>query len=159
MRKFRPVCKLLVWAFVLFWLILIFLLSEQPAAHSNELSKGVTAVIVHTIEKLTHIEINLTEWNHWVRKNAHFFLYCVLGLLVMTGFKASGMRLARSGVFSFGVCVLCAISDEVHQLFVDGRGGQARDVMIDSAGALTGILLFALIYKIWSRRRSKRMDG
>lgn len=28
-----------------------------------------------------------------------------------------------------------AISDEVHQLFVPGRGRQVKDVIIDSAGA------------------------
>ena len=35
--------------------------------------------------------------------------------------------------------MLYAISDEVHQLFVPGRGGQVKDIVIDSAGAIVGI--------------------
>ena len=38
-------------------------------------------------------------------------------------------------------CSLYAISDEVHQLFVPGRGAQVKDVFIDIAGAAVGIFL------------------
>ncbi|GAA4069041.1 hypothetical protein GCM10022410_13710 [Amphibacillus indicireducens] len=37
------------------------------------------------------------------------------------------------------ICVLFAISDEVHQLFVPGRAGQVMDVVIDTTGAIAGI--------------------
>lgn len=52
------------------------------------------------------------------------------------------------------ICILYAISDEVHQLFVPGRGGQVRDVIIDSAGAIAGILG----YNGLSRIRSKKYN-
>ena len=40
-----------------------------------------------------------------------------------------------------GICVLYAITDEFHQTFVDGRIGTSRDVLIDTAGALTAAVL------------------
>ena len=49
--------------------------------------------------------------------------------------------------------VLYACTDEFHQLFVDGRSAQVTDVLIDSVGALSGVLLTLLIYRRLQRRR------
>ena len=43
------------------------------------------------------------------------------------------------------VGTLYAASDEIHQLFVPGRSGQLRDVLLDSAGVAAGILLAWMI--------------
>jgi VanZ family protein len=54
-------------------------------------------------------------------------------------------------------CLLYAISDEVHQIF-SNRGASAKDVVIDFAGAVTGILLLRAILGIVraaKRRREK----
>ncbi|MGV8147186.1 MAG: VanZ family protein [Alkaliphilus sp.] len=40
------------------------------------------------------------------------------------------------------VCVLYAISDETHQIFVPGRSAQVSDILIDSVGAAVGILIY-----------------
>ena len=37
--------------------------------------------------------------------------------------------------------ILCAFFDEFHQLFVDGRSGQIKDVLIDSMGAFVTLLI------------------
>lgn len=145
--------KLLLVCIVLFWLIVIFLLSSQPASHSNDLSQGITEKVVRAIEKVTNQQLDLNQWNHWIRKNAHFFLYFILGIFLMSGLTAFRVRLRRASLYAFGISVLYAISDEAHQLFVDGRGGQVRDVLIDSAGAALGILLFAGLYKMLRIRR------
>ena len=44
------------------------------------------------------------------------------------------------------ICILYAISDEIHQLFVPGRSGQVSDVLLDTLGAFTGIMIYKLIY-------------
>ena len=40
------------------------------------------------------------------------------------------------------VCILYAVFDELHQIFVPGRGVELRDVLTDSAGAVTGVFLY-----------------
>jgi len=40
---------------------------------------------------------------------------------------------------------LYACSDEFHQTFVPGRAGQFKDVLIDTAGALIGLIVVTLI--------------
>ena len=56
---------------------------------------------------------------------------------------------------SLFVCVLYAISDEVHQLFVSGRGAQVKDVLIDSAGAIVGVGLYLVISRIMKSRSTR----
>jgi VanZ family protein len=127
---------------VIGWMALIFYLSSQPASQSNEFSNQVTEVIVETIEKVApEIASNwdLKELNHFIRKNAHFFSYFVLGVLVMNALYQKGYR---KFVLSLTICVLYSISDEIHQTFVPGRGGNIIDVIIDSSGSLIGIGLY-----------------
>ena len=45
-----------------------------------------------------------------------------------------------------------AVSDEVHQLFVEGRSCEVRDMLLDSAGVAAGVLLMNWLK---SHRRNK----
>lgn len=136
----------LVWVPVLVWMVLIFNLSAQPAKVSNKLSKGVTAHVVETVKEIKP-EFSIDNANHIIRKNAHFFIYLVLSILVANALKRSGVLGLKSSFLALGICILYAASDEVHQLFVSGRGAQVRDVFIDGAGALVGIGVFKLVKK------------
>lgn len=78
-----------------------------------------------------------------VRKSAHFFAYLVLGVLVVNSLKVFGVTGPRLYMSAILVCILYAVTDEVHQLFVPGRGCQLRDVLIDSVGAGVGITFCA----------------
>lgn len=143
--------KVLPWLLVILWMALIFYLSHQPATKSNGLSKDATEIIVETVAKIApKVDINKRSFNHIIRKNAHFFAYLVLGILVANGLRSSGVIGYKAISFALLICVLYAISDEVHQLFVPGRGGQVKDVLIDSAGAVVGIGM----YNGFIRRRS-----
>lgn len=133
------------WIPVIIWMALIFYLSHQTGNQSSQLSTGITAIIVQLIEKLlpqapTHLE--LSSLQYFVRKNAHFFLYFILGGLVANALRASGVKGYRLMGYALLICVVYAISDEVHQLFIPGRAGQIKDVLIDSAGAIGGTLLY-----------------
>lgn len=149
-----PTQKLISWTAVLIWMILIFNLSSQVADQSNQLSRGVTGVIVETVQKFVPDveDFDLGRFNHLLRKNAHFFMYLILGVLVMNAMRKIGLSGMKSFMFSLLICILYAVSDEVHQLLVLGRGGQVKDVMIDNAGAILGIGMYALISKIIKSR-------
>jgi VanZ family protein len=75
-----------------------------------------------------------------LRKATHFSEYF---LLTGVWWWALSTRLdSRQAVLpALAIAVLYAISDEWHQSFVDGRVGTWRDVLIDSAGALTATWL------------------
>lgn len=146
--------KLISWLLVIFWMILIFTFSHQPRENSNKLSTGITQVIVEAVKKVVPNEnINIRSFNHILRKNAHFFIYLILGISVTNAFKNSGVIGNRLIINTLVICILYAISDEIHQLFVPGRGGQVKDVIIDSAGSTVGLVLYLLIIRFYMKNR------
>ncbi len=151
MLKFRKLKLSIVlsWAAVLLWLVLIFILSSQPATQSNSLSKKVTEIIVDKVGKLIPLDVESStkvNWtlslNHIIRKFAHFSMYFVLGVLMMNAFRETGIMGFKAIKFTLVFCTLYAISDELHQLFVPGRGGQLKDVLIDGAGSAFGVMVY-----------------
>lgn len=131
----------------------IFLFSSQPADASQELSDGL-------LEKLEEF-LNFFPWfmknaGNKIRKLAHFVEYASLGLVSYFFFGElfflKEKRLLRAPVFSAVFCFLYACSDEIHQIFVPGRSCELRDILIDSAGTLIGILTAFLFAHLLNRK-------
>lgn len=143
--------KILPWIPVIIWMGAIFYMSAQPAAESNDLSKGIVEKIFVTLSKIFFLDIEtitinhmVLGSNHYLRKSAHFIVYFILGILVAFVLIKNSFK-GKAIYISFLLCVLFAISDEIHQLFVAGRGGLLKDSILDSLGALTGILFYFLV--------------
>ena len=98
----------------------------------------------------------------FVRKTAHFFMFCGLGFLALCTLRSYyGKPHIRVYASAWLFCVFCAVCDEFHQLFVPGRGAQLSDVCLDSAGALVGVLLAFLLLLLRKslRKRPKRENA
>jgi VanZ family protein len=142
------------WIAVLAWMGFIFSLSSQAAEESGKLSAGITEAVIRVIKMVApHADLDIDVFNHIVRKCAHFVSYLVLGLLAMNALRRSGITGRRRIAVSLLICILYAASDEVHQLFVPGRAGQVKDVLIDSAGSSLGIASYSLF------RNKKHKNG
>lgn len=90
----------------------------------------------------------------WIRKAAHFIEFAALGASLGYTLRWWVPRLDwRTRFFAaLGMGVFCAALDEFIQLFSPGRAAQISDVLLDSAGVLTGALLVAAFYQHWMRR-------
>lgn len=138
--------KRISWLLLILWMAFIFYLSHQPVEVSNNLSKGITEKVVEIVEKVSPDKsFDLSRANHLIRKNAHFFAYLLLGVLVSNALRSSGFLGYKAVALALLICVLYAISDEIHQLYVPGRGGQLKDVVIDGLGSMVGIAVFEII--------------
>ena len=93
-----------------------------------------------------------------VRKGAHVAVYAVLALLVWRGRRVvRGVKLADGGwswaemwaIIAF--CAIYAVTDELHQSFVQSRQGSPWDVGFDSLGA-TCALLAVWALGSWKKR-------
>ena len=86
-----------------------------------------------------------------LRKIAHFTEFSALGMCLawLHGMLRKGM----AQPFLWGV--LAAAADETIQLFVPDRGPSIRDVCIDSAGVLTGIILLWMGHSVIRRKTEK----
>ena len=144
------------WAAVLLWMLLIFRLSSQVADDSNNLSLGITGLLHKLIDGF--ITVNEEAANHIVRKSAHFTAYLILGILALNALSSSGIsKWKKEIIISLLICVLYAVSDEIHQLFVPGRSGQPGDVLIDSLGAGVGIGIYILVRLFFKGKKIKKV--
>ena len=51
------------------------------------------------------------------------------------------LKIDNKFIVSLLICVIYALSDEIHQLFIIGRSGNIIDVLIDSLGSIIGIFI------------------
>lgn len=170
---------------VVAWLALMILIawfSSKPAETSTAQSQAVGTVICKVVIKdfktftqaLKQYYIETVD--KFVRKGAHFTEYAVLGMLSLSVFNCSlhkisdrlKKKLKPGKFFSFFLvpvlwCCLYSTTDELHQLFVDGRAASLIDVLIDTSGAVFGVLVLLLIrlivIKIRSARKAKKEQG
>ena len=129
------------------WMCVIFYMSNQPAAISSAHSGGVInmisniPVIGDLMKYLTSIHIG----EFVVRKGAHMFSYFLLAVLLFMSVYEKDIK--KTIIIAFIGTFLYACSDEFHQLFIPGRSGEFRDVMIDSLGSTIGLILTGFIVK------------
>ena len=142
-------------------MITIFCLSCENADESSETSGFFTNFVVrHFVkgfENLTPDRQNEIYGNvsHLIRKCAHFSAYASLGFC--TSCTVGKRKLISLGsILSLAICVAYASSDELHQYFVPGRSCELRDVLIDSCGALTGIMVSMAIMLIISKKTARQ---
>lgn len=147
--------KIIRWIPALTWMGFIFYLSSQNGFKSGQLSEGVLYRMLSLIKGLlpsfAEDAVNIETLHHIIRKNAHFIAYFILGMLISIPLVKNHKR--YYWYRAYAICVLYALSDEIHQLFVPGRAGQLKDVIIDSCGALFGVLLFAWMHRKFSDRK------
>ncbi len=148
----------LTWALVIGWMVLIFWFSAQDRDESAAMSNTLVAFILRwasaAIAKLTAADqaALFDRMDFIVRKLAHATLYAVLGVLVFQGLSGYSGGLRYRILLALILCVLYAMSDECHQIFVAGRSGEMRDVMIDASGACVGLVLRNL-KNLWEHLR------
>ncbi len=121
--------------------------SNQKAVESSKLSDGLILRTVRIIEKINHKQYSdeeiLKRFIYPVRKLAHVTIYFILGFLVYLYIK--DLKIDNKIIISILICVLYATSDEIHQLFILGRSGEVKDVLIDTLGSVLGILFLKIL--------------
>ena len=144
----RKVIKIIL---VLLWMVMIFLLSNEVAVKSSKKSDGL---IIKSVELFTGKSLSDQEKEKVlkylvfpVRKCAHLSLYLILGILVISLLREYMVINTKLVLLSLLICFLYACSDEIHQLFVPGRSGEVRDVLIDTLGACLGVSFYCLVFR------------
>ncbi len=81
-----------------------------------------------------------------LKKTAHITVYAVLYYFIAQGFQKLNFKFEKVWLKIFFICLIYAISDEIHQSMVPGRTATITDVGFDSLGAGLVILYkFGLI--------------
>ena len=143
---------LIVLLFLIY--VMIFNFSAEDATASSGVCQKVTRWLLQIYYKLQGNTGGLSvvipagevdEAEAVIRKLAHFTEYMLVGLLSLWIWLLWKAKRLRCSAFVLAQLVISASLDEFHQYFVPGRYASIRDVLIDTAGGLTGMLLVLLI--------------
>ena len=157
---------------ILFWMSTIFGFSAETGTQSQGLSDKITIRAVQIIEPeyssldLASKEELFNKVSFFVRKTGHFSEYGILaGLILILLFTFEEVRNTRKHIIMGAVvtdliCMIYASTDEFHQTFVAGRSGAFTDCLIDTSGAIFGVIaaliLYCVLYTIMTKYQKKK---
>lgn len=134
------------------WMVVIFAFSAQPKEESGMVSEAASVRLVDMTGWLFHLHIDeervreiADAVEHFVRKGAHMTEFAILAILLYLWIERWRLSRLRQYGAAAALSILYACSDEFHQLFVEGRAGMVRDVLVDGVGAVLGLALFILL--------------
>lgn len=174
MKKVVEVILLL--ALAIGWMVCIYKLSGMNSQNSNGKSTDIIAMFIEDTLDVTN-EYGITNSNPNaeklarasklinapMRKVIHASVYFVLSFFIMVLLNVifEHKKYILTFIISLILCVCFAITDEYHQTFVEGRTGQPLDVIIDSAGAVVGLMFYStyhIVYKNGYRKAINDME-
>ena len=144
--------RIIYLVLVFLWMLTVFMFSSQKGEESQSTSSKVTEII---IEIFTHNQ-NITEseklelienTDYYIRKLAHYSIYTLGGILIYNYINTYNISGKKVILISILIGVIYAISDESHQHFIAGRSARILDVLIDSFGILTGVIIINIVRK------------
>jgi VanZ family protein len=148
------IIRALSFFLVIIWMISVFNFSAEKGEKSSNTSKGVTKEVVDIIT-VNNKEISKEEKENLIdkiepiiRKCAHYTLYLIGGLLIINAVNTYSISDKKKMVCSLMFGIIYASTDELHQYFIPDRSARVTDVLIDSIGVLTGILIFCMLKKL-----------
>lgn len=143
--------------FIIANLVFIWVNSAKVASRSNKASTKLAETIVKKTTKnysslsKTEQQKKISATNNKIRSFAHFAEFVPLGffmLFLMLNFFCSKGRyklLFKCILLSLIICMITALSDEIHQIFIKGRAFEVKDIFVDTSGSLLGIMFASFI--------------
>jgi len=132
------------------WMWFIFYMSNQSGNTLQELSKSIENLLNNTpiIGNILSEVLNSPNSQFIIRKSAHIILFSFLSILCFMVIYEIKKNVKISTLVSFSITFIYECIDEIHQLFIPGRTGQIKDILIDGIGAIMGLIFINLIFKL-----------
>lgn len=155
LRKKKVITAILLVLLLLVY-IMIFFFSAEDGEASSDISVKVTKWLVKMYYGLVYgfgrnsavISETAAEAEGSIRKLAHFMEYMTVGVLSFGIALMWIKNISRAFLLVVGQLIISAACDEIHQYFVPGRYSSVRDVVIDTAGGIAGMLVILCIMGI-----------
>ena len=192
--------KILSVALVLVWMITVFIFSSQDGKETLNTSGAFIYAIDSKLSSSNEPKVekenrnieqssksDISENNKYkykykyeysanvqkiVRKNAHYFLYMIGGVILSVFFCVNSIKRVNKNksnekeiaiikkdktiFYAIIVGIIYAFTDEFHQKFVPGRTSSLKDVLIDSLGVITGVIILKILKLIYDKRKDKK---
>lgn len=145
---------------ILCWMGIVFTFSAQPGRNSTNLSGSIAEKIVNIVHRnddLTSKEkTELTKkYNRVLRKLAHYTIYLLGGIAIISFINSLMNNKKLTITLTILSGFVYALSDEIHQSFTPGRDPRITDVLIDTSGVITGVIIYIVILAIAKKTKKK----
>lgn len=110
-----------------------------------------------TISRDTLGTVPLIEF--FIRKATHVVVFLVLGALLVKAIARLRLHASLTLLFAWTMATTVAAFDEFHQSLTPERTPLIQDVILDSMGALLGVLLIGGIYLMRRKRSGRKRNG
>ena len=155
MKKKQKALAAVSWFLAAVCMAVIFALSHQPAEESGELSQNVMSLFARIFTAFVEFIGHET-----FRSMAHGLEYCGLSVLLFNAFYQTTRK--PQVILPLIISIFYSLTDETHQIFIDGRAFQFTDLAVDALGSAVGVTAGYLIYKIFnhiiSYHRSNKLE-
>jgi VanZ family protein len=153
--------RIILTVLIILWAGTIFWFSSQIGSVSSSTSGRIVQKVINRFFPQMNIispqgyQYFYTRVSFLVRKTAHYSEYLILAVLLFSWFKAGRCGYILSAFLGWLLSTVYAWTDEFHQTFVSGRSPMLRDTVIDSAGALTGVIVMMILTAAFAYARGK----
>lgn len=154
MRRYSNNFKITMTVLSVFFVCFIWGNSLLPGTESGNLSGNVLNFVNSFLK---NVGINKEVSHYMIRKSAHFTEHMCFGACLLVTLRAYTQEVLKyiSNILFIGLLV--PVIDEFIQLFIDGRGGEIKDVIIDFSGLLVGIIISFIIVFLIDRKNKSRL--
>lgn len=143
--------------------MLIFGFSAQDGEASGSISLSLSRLGVEFVNGITgsgwtenFIMERAAYLEHPLRKLAHFGEYAVMGILVHGILLCWRDRKLKWCTVTVLWVVISATADEFHQYFVPGRCCSIMDVILDTCGGITGMIICHSLFLLYLHKKNKK---
>lgn len=141
------------WLPVGAWMLLVFSASGDAQSYRHT-SRFFEPLLHWLFPQMSPAAVD--SIHYFFRKTGHFTEFALLALLLWRAIRQPQKNDSRpwrwdEAGLALSVVFLYAASDELHQVFVALRTALVSDVVIDTAGGATGLLLLWFTGKIFKR--------
>jgi len=150
-RKITIKCLLCI-----IWLGIIFYNTtrqgEISQRYSGEVTKIISVVINIPSAILDKHNIKFSDVNFYVRKNAHFFQYLILSIMLCSAVRQIKLYKTSEIFLLLFLLLFISVTDEFIQKYIPGRTSSILDIVIDFSGGVLGMLISNIGYKIRKKK-------
>ena len=137
------------------WLSIIFYNGTRQGEVSQKSSKEVIKVASMVMKfpeaTIGKPNIQFSNFNYYVRKNAHFFQYFIFSIFLCAAIRDFKLYKTSEIFIVLFLMLFFPVMDEFIQKFVPGRTSAVLDIVIDFSGGTLAMILSNISYKLSSK--------
>ncbi|MEP6924389.1 MAG: VanZ family protein [Pyrinomonadaceae bacterium] len=128
------------YAPLILWIVIIFVASSNTGSMANT-SRIIRPLLLWLVPDIS--EISLLIVHGYIRKLAHFVFYFILGFLAARALVSTSKTYLRKFwiLAALALVIIVAVLDETNQSFLASRTSSIYDVLLDTVGGLTAIII------------------